>query len=400
MKHYYIAVLFLFFSALLPAQETDLEKEIMQYSESKSDIISKGRRLLIDKFLEGDIEKVQEIKNYLMNEVEDDYYTALYPAELWMIMYWTGEYQPLIKSVTQMDQEALAVYSRKLSPSRDMLYNKLVERSWENLEMLENKILASSMETVQKDFLLLHLNYMVSGEPLMKLSQEEVNKMADLYLETHPNSPYEDYIRNNIRYHFVPNNWAVGMEFFSGYMHLTGGLSEQYKNSAILGFDFDVEFKKLILYLRGSVGISSLKKDREFSTGYWEKGSTANIGLLEVSMGYALIENNKIKMSPFVGIGGAEVSAPQVDIDEYPELKQAKVGMSTAYTVGLNLDFKLGWDASSHLLYNVPQDKSYWFIRVRYGYTMPQLNEVGHNGNIHHITIGIGGLHRGMKREL
>lgn len=399
MKTYYLGILFLFFSAVSPAQDKDLEKEIMQYSESKVDLISKGRRLLTDKFLEGDIAKVLEVKNYLINEVEDGYYTALYPTELFMISYWTGEYDQLANSIVSLDKEKLARYNRTIAPPRDMLYVKLIERSWENLEMLENKILVSPLETVQKDFLLLHLNYMVSGDPLMVMSQEEVNQMAELYMETHPSSPYVDYIRNNIRYHFVPNDWGLGMELFTGYGMLTGELSNQYSNTVLVGFDFEIEYKKLTLFLRGYVGIGKLKKDREFSTGIWEKGSSSNIGIPEASIGYAILENSKIKLSPFVGIGGFEVTAPQPDIDKFPELDDAEI-FSTAYTFGINANFKLGWDTAAHLMYSVPPDKSYWFFRVRYGYTLPQINQVGHNGNFHHITIGLGGIHRGLKREI
>lgn len=400
MKQYYLGIIFIFFSFQLSAQDKDLEQEILQYSESKIDIISKGRRLLTDKFLEGDLAKVKEVKDYLLNEVEDDYYTALYPAEHWMIRYWTEEYDQLVSSIVALDEDKLARYNRRISPPRDMLYVKLIERSWDNLETLEDKIVNSDLATQEKDFLLLHLNYMVSGEPLMKLEQEEVNKMADLYIQTHPGSPYENYIRNNIRYHFVPSDWAVGMDIFSGYGILTGELSEQYSNPVFLGIGFDVEYQKLTMFLRGYVGIGTLKKDRDFSMGIWEKGASANISKLELSLGYTLAESEKIKLSPFLGIGLAEITAPQPDIDKNPGLDEAEVKMFPAYTLGLNLNLKLGWDTGSYYMYNMPKDKSYWFFRVRYGYTLPQFNEVGHTGNFHHITIGLGGIHRGLKREI
>ncbi len=49
----------------------------------------------------------------------------------------------------------------------------------------------------------------------------------------------------------------------------------------------------------------------------------------------------------------------------------------------------------------VRQDKSYWFIRLRYGYTMPQFNDYPmHSGNVHQLTIRIGGMYRGIKRVL
>tara|TARA_R100000935_G_scaffold793_1_gene2862 strand:- start:228 stop:431 length:204 start_codon:yes stop_codon:yes gene_type:complete len=66
MKHLYFSILFALFPILLSAQEKDLEQEILNYSESQGEFISKGRRMLLDKFLEGDISKVKEVKDYLL----------------------------------------------------------------------------------------------------------------------------------------------------------------------------------------------------------------------------------------------------------------------------------------------------------------------------------------------
>jgi hypothetical protein len=272
MKHFYFAVLFLLFPLLLPAQEKDLEQEILNYQESRSQLISKGRRLIMDKFLEGDIEKVKEVKDYLIKEVQNEDYVALYPGELWMIMYWTGEYEELPETILQINKEFLEKFQRRIIPERDLLYTKLVERSWEQLQLLEDKILNSSLDTASKDFLLLHLNFMVSGEPLMKLSQEEVNTMASLYLDTHPGSVYENYIRNNIRYEYAPSKWAFGTEFFMGYGIFTGELAGLYNNHGVFGIAFDLEYDKFTLYLRGYIGFSKTTQDREKAGVLWFKG--------------------------------------------------------------------------------------------------------------------------------
>ncbi|CAM4232071.1 hypothetical protein [Gillisia limnaea] len=399
MKHFYFAVLFLLFTIVLPAQVKDLEQEIMNYQESRSQLISKGRRLLLDKFMEGDIEKVKEVKDYLLNEVQNEDYVALFPGEVWMIMYWTGEHEDLPGKIVRFERDSMANYQRKIFPDRDLLYTKLIERSWEQLQMLEDKILDSSLDTASKDFLLLHLNFMVSGEPLMKLSQEEVNMMADLYLETHPESPYEDYLRNNIRYRYAPSKWAFGFEFFSGFGMFTGELGEMYNNHGVFGVAFDVEYNKFTLYLRNYIGFAKTKQDRENGGVFWSKDSPAMMFFPEASLGYAVVENDKIKLSPFAGIGAANIGPVTTDLEQTPELEALEVGFAASYTLGLNLNIKLGWDTNYLLTNN--DDKSYWYLRLRYGYTMPQFNDYPmHSGNVHHLTIGFGGVYRGMKRSL
>lgn len=399
MKHFYFSVLLLVLPVMLLAQDKDLEQEIMNYSETRSQLISKGRKLLMDKFLEGDIEKVKEVKDYLLREVQNEDYVALHPAEVWMIMYWTGEHEQLPEAIQQFNQESLGTYQRKIFPEPDMLFTKLVEKSWDNLQMLEDAVLNSTLDLPTKDFLLLHLNYMVSGEPLMKLSQEEVNTMADLYLETHPESSYEEFIKNNIRFKYEASKWGLGFEFFSGYGVFTGELGEMYNNHGVLGVAFDVEYQKFTLYLRNYIGFAKTKQDRESAGVLWPKDSPAQMFFPEASLGYAMIENEKIKISPFIGIGAANVGPSTVEVEERPELEALDVGFSPSYTVGLNLNFKLGWEASP--LLSMREDKSYWFARVRYSYTLPQFSEYPlHSGNVHSITIGLGGMARSMKRAL
>ena len=396
MKRVNLAILLVFLPVMLFAQDKDLEREIMEYSGNQSQLIPKGRKLLMDKFLEGDIEKVKRLKDYLLKEAQNEDYVALYPGEQWMIMYWTGEHEQLKEAILQFTPEPPETYQRKIFPEEDLLYTKLLERSWENLPMLEDKILNSHLELQAVDFLLLHLNFMVSGEPLMKLSPDNVNSMATLYLETYPDSPYETFIRTNIRYKYEPSKWGIGIEFFSGFGMFTGELSEMYHNHGVLGVGFDIEYHKFTLYLRNYIGFANTKQDREIAGVLWTKGSPAQMFFPDASLGYAVVENDKIKISPFAGVGGASIGPGSLELEERPELEALEVGFSPSYTLGLNLNIKMGWDTS---IISMNDDKSYWFIRIRYGYTMPQFGNYSlHNGNVHQLTIGMGGLYRRMKR--
>jgi len=399
MKQFYFVLFLLLFPLFLKAQEKDLEQEILNYSETQSELISKGRKMLLDKFLEDDFVKVKEIKDYLINEVQNEDYFALYPVEKWMIMYWTGDYEKLTESILQLDQEYLEKFQRKIAPQRDLLYTKLLEKSWDQLQMLEVNINNSSLDTNSKDFLLLHLNFMVSGEPLLKISQDEVNAMASLYLETHPESSYEEYVRNNIRYQYSPSKWGLGFEFFSGFGMFTGELNDLYNNQGVLGVAFDIEYNKFTLYLRNYIAFGETKQDRENAGVLWPKNSQATMFFPEASLGYTVLENDKIKLSPFAGIGAAHIGPTETDLEQRPELENLEVGFSTSYTLGLNLNIKLGWEVQN--LLTLREDKSYWFVRLRYGYTMPQFNDYPmHQGNVHQITVGIGGIYKGMKRVL
>ncbi|PKD20225.1 hypothetical protein APR41_14685 [Salegentibacter salinarum] len=398
MKNRLFVLLFFLVISLISAQNKDnIENEILSYTNSQTQIISKGRLLLADSFLEGDLQKVDEVRNYLLKEVDSENYIALLPGEQWLISYWTGEFYDVIDSVNYYYTKGSTNYEDKIFPTEDRLYYKLVEKSWNELEKLEEKILTSGLNEEEKDFLLLHLNYMISGQPLNTLTQDEINKMADLFLEKHPTGKLTDLVKSNIRFRFEASNWGFAFDFFMGYAVQNGALSSQFSNGFALGHGFDVEYKKFSLYLRNYIGFTKTLEEMEVEAVGWQKDMRLIQYLPEASIGYSVVDNNKLKLSPFAGIGGVAFSPTESDINNRPELEDSQVGFVTAYTLGANLDFKLGWNTGAIF----PNNKTYWFLRCRYGYTMPQMGSYpGYEGNIHYFNIGIGGVFRAIKRDI
>ncbi len=383
---------------LVSAQEGDkIENEILNYSDSESQVISKGRKLLTDSFIKGDIEKVSEIRDYLLRELNQKDYIALYPGEQWMILYWTGEFSVLVDSLQSFYAQDLERYEHKITPSQDQLYLKLVERSWEEIVRLERDIIDSSLDQETKGFLILHLNYMISGEPLNQITQQKINDIADLFLKKYPSGNYEEFVRNNIRFKFKASNWGFAFDFFGGYAAQTDELTSQFKNGFAIGHGFDIEYKRFSLFLRNYIGFSRTLQDMEFEGAIWEKDMQVRQFLPEASLGYAVLDNKQLKLSSFAGIGGVGYTPTESDIEDRPELDDVQIGFATALNIGANLDIKLKWNTGALL----PNDKTYWFLRFRYGYTMPQMkNYPGYNGNSHYFNIGIGGVFRGTKRDL
>ena len=74
MKRILLGVGILLFTAVLNAQ--DIAKTITDYEETKSTIISKGRKLLLDQFVADRIDKVEEVYTYLNDKVADIDYAA------------------------------------------------------------------------------------------------------------------------------------------------------------------------------------------------------------------------------------------------------------------------------------------------------------------------------------
>ena len=370
-------------------QVDGIEKQILNYGDSKSVIISKGRNLLLDKFLENDMEKVKEIKNYLIKTAEDENYIAFYPDEYWLILYWTNEYEELLNSI--MAFNSTASYDTRIRPPQDMLRAKLRLNSGGDALKIVFQIQFTDLDTEKKKLLRLNFENLIYDESY----QDTLNEQADIFLKTYPETVYKDFVQKYLRYKFVPKNWGVTFEFFTGYSVNTGKLIDNYTNNIPVGVAFDICYKRFELYLRDYIGFNKTKKDIDYSSGTFAKGSSTMVFLPEASLGYVILDNNRFKLSPFAGIGAMHICPPLGKTEKIPELNEVSI-TSVIYPIGINFDIKFGKED-----YKFRPKSSYGFLRVRYAYNIARFQKKydGISGNMHYITIGIGAMGRGLKRE-
>ena len=105
-------IIFLFIPFVSFCQSANIEKEIHQYKESKPVMIDKARTMLLDMFSKGDLAKVKEIKDFLIN-AEDEKFNSFFLAEYWFILYWTQEYNELCLSLQNLDSAKIERYKQR-----------------------------------------------------------------------------------------------------------------------------------------------------------------------------------------------------------------------------------------------------------------------------------------------
>lgn len=390
-----IAFYLIFSSNYLYGQIDSTESRILNYENSRSGLISKNRRLLLDTFIEGDIQTVKKIKDLLIKN-EDDTYYALYPPEYWLILYWTTDYTELAEHIQKFDSARAVSYRTRIGPLHDMLYVKLEEKSFDNEVQLKNQIQLSPLDSETKQALNMTLDWLLLKKRENIYAQDFLNERVDSFLEIHPQSKFKDFAKTYIRYEQVLGKWGMAVEFFSGYSAYTGNLRSSYTNNVPLGVAFDICYNSFELYLRDYIGFNKTKKDFDYSAGTWDKGSRAMVFLPEASLGYVAYNSDRFKLSPFAGIGAMDIGPPTHDTQEIPELKEVALAFTTAYIAGVNLDIKFGPR-------NMPKyspKTSYGFLRIRYGYSFLGFDKKYENmtGDMHYITIGLGGMGRASKR--
>jgi opacity protein-like surface antigen len=387
------------------SQEDSLRNQILDYKDSSYEILSKGRRMLIDEFNKSDMLKVMDIKDLLLKENNGNVYETFYPIEYIYILYWTEEHNALIDFIKQVDYQAPISYSVRTLAQTDNLFQTLLQKTLENKDVVQMFIRDSQISDMDKEFLLLQLDDILrlstSNKGLDTNSDEtkHINDMSDAFLEKYPDSPYETIIRETIRFKFEPSPWAFYWDIFGlGPTFVTGNLSKSFDTGIGLGMAFDLRYKKFVSILGFDISIHEHKNDMNINGATWYKEDKGDLGAGYLNVGYLLLDNKKFSIYPYVGYAytGISISDPEVTKNT-PELN--KLGLNCwAPQFGIGFDFKFNiFDPYSYGLFNGSRDGN---SRISFRYTIRKADytKIGANipamdGFTHNIAIswGIGG---------
>lgn len=391
---------FIFFLCLAPlvGQTNDsIRQEILGQPSSKLEILSKGRRLLLENLQKGDLFKVMEIKDALISEADNNVNEVFFPGEYSLILYWTEEYPDLlayIKSDAGNVENFRSERMLDMLASTDQLYKNISIKSAESYDVIIHFLDEAQLSDVEKDFLELHLYWMLFG-PNRVTEQEalaELNDRADAFLQKYPNSEFDQYVRRNIRFKLALDDWGIGYEIAMGYAGMQGNMANQFKDGFLFRLTVDGSYKKTILSLNLNMGGSSTLVNFPFRDTEWPKGSHALMAGIDITAGYRALEVKRFSLTPFAGFGAINFGAGAEEIEEDIIFKKLNF-TSQNYLAGVNCTF----DLSSK---NSPFSIGGSFINLRYTFSMPQYNgrKGIESGNMHWLTLGWGMYGRPYKR--
>lgn len=382
---------------LLYAQQVDsLRDEILRYEEPKYEIIGKGRKMLFDKFVKADTNKVRELINYLKQQ-DDSVYMALHISELWMLSYWMGSYEQVNRLALDYEKDFEKPERDRIYPPPDAFYNRVREELRKQRIEIKQRIQSSPLSLTDKDFSKIFFDFVVSGDDYPDIKRDTLNREADEFLFYNAHSRYDDIVRKRIRFVVVPSVWGYGFEFFSGYGAFTNKLEDNFRDCVPFGVAFDIFYGNLGLYLRDFIGFGSTRHDVQFPSGIWAGGAQTRVFLPEASLGYSIFENHVFKIAPFAGVAWMHVTPTDADKEKHKEYENVGIGYSTSPAIGITTDIKLG--SSGTPIVSSRGEQSFWFLRIRYAYTMPRF-ESPFTGAMHYLTIGFGGFGRTLHRDM
>lgn len=397
-KFLFLAALFLSISHFLSAQDGNLRDEILTYKDTVGVLIDGGRNLIIKKLEANDIEKVREVRDYLWVASEPSPHQPFRAEEDKLLLYITGGYRDLLSSFTNND----STYKHKWPVSypqydamRNAAFNYLKKNKTGTISAINNAPLSPE----EKAVLILDIRHrFVWDQRNHEQNQKELNAAADSFLSSYPNSPYEHYIRYNIRFVYKLNRWGGGMDFFTGVGFFDGKLSNLYGPPGIFGVAFEITCNQFSFYLRDHIAITKTRVDQPVGNDIWDARSQANLLLPEISVGYRVVDKKVIKFAPYAGIASTSISPPtnRNSTDNYP--KDAGQNFTRTFVAGINADIRLGKNTASKLN---PQETAGLYLRLRYGYAAPafEYRYPGISGHYQYISVGISVLGRNSKRQ-
>ncbi len=399
MKQHILSIGFTLIAYIVIGQNNSLKDQILEYDNSTSELISKARKILADKFIEGDIREIKKWRNYLTDSLETVEYLALYEQEKDILALWIEDYRFFLDELKNYIPVSVRTRQNKITPLPDNLYGLLISKTAENYDALLYRINNSEYKDEEKEVSIMYLMLYLIRFRELNITQDSLNTLSNNFLKQYPSSDYEKFIRQFVRYESKPTAIGGGVNFaLGGATLLTNKLSENFSNSYAIGFGLEIFYKNFGLFTDGTINFSKSKKDiivnRNLDT--WKSNSQASYFLGNVSLGYAIIDK-KIKIIPQVGIALLEITPTTKDEEKYAYLEDFKINRFS-YSSGIIFEYKLKHKILDR--YNVNK-YNHFSLRAKYTFYYPQFTKDSiYKGLAHNITFGFNIFGRGEKRKL
>ena len=205
--------------------------------------------------------------------------------------------------------DIVEVYRRKLQKEADILGN---------------------MFNVEGEFLILYDSCTYEIEQFYKESKAGSDLESIIYWEQKISDELVEYPNVSIP-KFENRNFGYGMHLGLGLGSFTGSIGKYFTQDIGLTYGFDFAYKKSILYFNGTLTRGKVIKSY-MSDENWHETQKIDLALLNVSYGYAFIDNNKIKLAPFAGFGAVELSNRSISNLRF---------VDGNVVFGINADYKL-----------------------------------------------------------
>ncbi len=397
MKTNSFLIVLLFFSNSLYSQIDPAKASELNMQLSNSELITRYRSLIMDNVIANNKEKTKELFHSLVQRFDNEYYTALYPSEKWILCFWLNDFTPITTMAAKMDSVAMAKMDNKVKPKEDQLYQILIQTLDKNKDEFADQVRKSALPNEDQEFLLLILKTLTT--PNNRDYQITINDASSNFIKSYPNGKYEKYTKDYIRYEYMPKGFSFGMEFYTGASFLNTKTSQYFRNGAQFGIGFIWGFGKLQINTRGAFVFSRLKGNINYDNYTWENGQRAELFIPELSFNYKFILKKKTTISPILGLGWFSAAPYDEDKKKSNDLNNIEINSKGAPIMGIEISHEYSNQYYYNYFYHRPMYAYYsWNLRYEIQRVPFDVNYANMNGLMNNIVLsfkfGFGGARR------
>ena len=210
---------------------------------------------------------------------------------------------------------------------------------------------------------------MQEGEPV----RVEYSMPIRFFFEEAAVIPTENVDFENIS----PKGWSFDLMIDSGKQF--GNASDYFKNPIGIGIGVNYHIsKQLFGEYHSTISGSRIQQTFNYKGTTWSENRKSGFFLMELSLGYSIVNNAKIRLAPYGGAGFV-MHSPWKEI----ETEQVKTPLSFSGNVGLLLDVKRKFRQLS------AAEWSHTYIRFRINFTPMKFKE-DISGSMLRVGIGYG----------
>jgi hypothetical protein len=304
---------------------------------SKSDLISKSRRLLIQDFNDGNRPAVAQTLRYLAEQIDDEYHTSLRNDERYLLMYWVGDYTNILLHITLAAEDTLRRPRPLVYPSDytlAVLLTQGIRDSYYDAIVADYESMHFSSDT--NDFLHLFLDYL-----LQTASVDERNRRTDAFAEQYPDSPLLPATRKFISYKWIPGAYQFDVAFGGGAHFASGPITDWMSQSAGISMDLHFYYKRFRLGMSVIASFGTVKKDIALPDNtVWQAGQRVEVDKVAIHAGFRAFDYKCWEVTPFAGLSFNQASHPYDAQRDSPEIKKLKLETSLSPVVGADINIK------------------------------------------------------------
>jgi len=357
-----------------------IEEEVANY-QPKTELMMKARGLIKERLKVGDFSKVKEIKDYALT-LKDENVNPFSRSELWSILFLTNEFEALGNDIAAVNKDNY--YIRSVWWNQDGLEELLNELLKANKSELKNRLKHSAIDAETMNVLRLTLDWLENGAG--RLMTSEMHNHAVAHLAVNPDSRYKWFIENRLMMESLPNStmnvpsfrhrnvWSIGYVASLGGGWFAGDLADSYKGFGSCGFELTGSFNRVTLTAGINFMPTGTKCDITGDNGVFEKGSGVTVLMPKGSFGYYLIQKDKFRMKPYLGVAGLLYRYPSVA--NKPDYSDLDFNLLT-YCGGCSFDFKFRSGPNGYELLN-----------INYMFGISHCNGTKRIGTMHMISVG------------